>query len=364
MAEPGPAPMTTDSTPALRSVDDVLEAANAMFTRLRHTRQAAADGEHLSLAASRASADYIQSFWPHVVRLVEADPRKLGLSVPAPAGAQHRTLEDVRRALPASNWASAGLLGDPLATSMLAPLRMMSEVLNAATASWAREFQAGPGRCPLEFTVDASRFVSLRALLPRRQGEPGLIGANAPTLVMGGTSTAITLCWNLLYQLPRAYREFAGAEPDRHTFEQLWVQTRELIFRIGSGSLSTFVAFASACSSQSGALLWDGARDLGLSTVAGRPVWTMNDALFQRFVGMIESMRESQQGHYIGCAALYARAEPLPLAPEFADHADGRQPTVFAELLRWLTAVARAEYFPQFEPSGGRGSECRPALRD
>ena len=31
---------------------------------------------------------------------------------------------------------------------------------------------------------------------------------------------------------------------------------------------------------------------------------------------------------------------------------DDREPTVFSELIRWITAVARAEYFPQFEARG------------
>ena len=335
--------MVDDPVPALHSVDDILDAGNAMFTRLRHMRQTA-DDDHPALTASRSSAEYIQAFWPHVVQLIDADPRRLGLSVRASAGAQARTLADVKRALPTANWARAALARDADAIHMLAPLRMMSEALNAATANWAGALQREPGNCP--YAVDASRYVSLRALLPRREGTSGPVGANAPTLVMGGTSTAITLCWNLLHRLPPAYREFKGVAPDTTTLELLWGHTRELMFRIGSGSLATFVAFASACSSQADALLWDGARDLGLSTVAGRPVWTMNDALFKRFVAMLGEVREAQQGHYVGCAALYARVAPLPLADDVADAADGQQPTVFAELLRWLTAVARAEYFP------------------
>ena len=158
------------------------------------------------------------------------------------------------------------------------------------------------------------------------------------------------MCWNLLRRMPSAYYECKQIELDRGTAERIWEQTRELIFRIGGGSLAAFVAFASACSSNAAALKWDGAKDLGLVAPAGRHVWTMNSALLRRFDGILTTVRESQRGHYVGCAALFARADPLPLSPDFADAVTGdREPTVFSELIRWITPVARAEYFPQFE---------------
>ncbi len=89
--------------------------------------------------------------------------------------------------------------------------------------------------------------------------------------------------------------------------------------------------------------------DLQLARVDGRYVWTMNEAFFQRTLEMVNRIHLAQQGHYLGCAALYARAAPLALAGELSDLSDGaRQPTIFSELVRWITVVARAEYFPVF----------------
>ena len=333
--------MTNAAVPPVHDVDLILDAVNAMFTRLRHSQSEAPLPP--PVAASHASVDYIEAFWPHVARLVAADPHGLGMSFEVDG--QHRDLDTARR--DPELRARAG--NDLFALAVLAPMRVMNELLNAATVAWAQELRAPGMGCPLRYSLDAEEFVSLRTLLPNREDEHSSVGANAPTLVMGGTTTAITLCWNLLWRLPGAYRELRGQHVDRATMDELWGATRELIFRIGGGSLIAFVSFASACSSRVDGLLWDGMNDLNLAYIDGRYAWTMNDALFQRMLEMVNRLHLAQQGHYLGCAALYARAAPLALTGEQSEISDGaRQPTIFAELVRWITAVARAQYFPLF----------------
>jgi len=328
------------NNPDSRPLDLLLEAVNAMFTRVRH-----GTSEHAAAQASSESAHYIAAFWPHVARLIADDPRALGLSLPITTDGARRSLKDVRRA--PEVLAAAG--DDRLALAIVAPLRMMTEVLNAATAAWASELRAGD--CPLPFAVEAERYVSLRMLLPLREGPAGQVGANAPTLVMGGTTTALTLCWNLLWRLPQAWRELHGTVIDRGSLEQLWLATRELMFRIGSGSLTAFVALASGCAPNPQASLWPGMQELTLVRDGERHAWMMSAALFERVVEIVGRIHTAQQGHYVGCAALYARGTPLALAAAHADAVeDVRQAVIFAELLRWMTAVARAEYFPLFPP--------------
>jgi hypothetical protein len=335
---------TAKREPYHHYVDDVLDAANARFERVRHTREASTAGEPTCLEPSRESVAYIEAFWAHVGQQIAADPRALGTSVQVPRdGVLHTiTVEGIRHAM----CAEAGDDRDAtIKAAALAPLVVMNQILNQATAAWAGDLRSG--RCPLAYELDAERYVSLRALLPRRGQARDAVGGNAPTLVMGGTATAIAMCWNLLGESPRALRELEGRAPDAAQMETLWAQTRELIFRIGGGSLSAFVALASACSSKSSAMAWDGAGDLGLGRRGERYVWMMNDNLYQRYQTILETVIDAQQGQYVGCAALYARVPPLPLAVSAADEA--RDAVVFNEVLRWITAVARAEFFPVFD---------------
>ena len=335
------------STTDHRMVDDVIDEANASFTRLRHPRDVPSEDAHACVHASHESVTYIGAFWPFVARLIDADPRKLGLSVEQPEG--RFSIDEIKRTIIERSAARLDERHARITAGALAPLTIMTRLLNEATGTWADDFQSGGGQCSLSFEVQPSRFTSLRTLFPRKDKEGG-VGGNAPTLVMGGTATAVAMCWNLLHHLPRVYGELEGREADRPTMEQLWEQTRELIFRIGSGSLIAFVAFASACSSDAASMIWDGAKDLGLAVRDDRYVWTMNNTLLERYKQMLASIVASQQGHYVGCAALFARAEALPLSAEFADVVPaGREPTVFSELIRWITAVARAEYFSEFE---------------
>ncbi len=334
------------STTGDRAIDEVIDEANAAFTRLRHPKETPSDDAQECLHASHESVAYINAFWPAVARFIDADPRKLGVSVEQPEGPFD--VKEIKRTIVERGAASWDERYARITAGALGPLTIMMRILNEATGAWADDLQRGGGQCPLSFELDPARFVSLRTLFPHKEKQ-GEVGGNAPTLVMGGTATAVTMCWNLLHHLPRVYSELEGREADRATMERLWEQTRDLIFRIGSGSLTAFVAFASACSSDATQMIWDGARDLGMKRGDERYVWTMNSASLERFEQMLSSVQGSQQGHYVGCAALFARSQPLPLNTEFADAVPaGRDPTVFSELIRWITAVARAEYFSEF----------------
>lgn len=350
--------MTTDTNPWTGTtgnylpVDDVIDESNAGFVKLRHALVGADSEQHPAAAASVSSAGYVAAFWPHVIAAIQADHDKLGLSFIAQErdGRSRRVnAEDMRQAFVAD----PANLDDPDAArrrgAVLSSLAVMGQVLNAAVSSWAADFDGFQPRCPLDFDVEAAQYVSLRMLLPRREERDDAVDSNAPSLVMGGTATALTMCWNLLDQIPRAYRELTGEEPTRETVEQIWSESRELIYRIGSGSLAAFVSFASACSSQSTAMLWDGAGDLGLTRRGDRFVWTMNTALRSRYKALLGQISGDQHGHYVGCAALFTRAAALPLATAWADSIESdKDPIVFAELLRWITAVARKQYFPAF----------------
>ncbi len=327
------------------AVDRVLDETNAHLQRLRHPRDAAGD-LHPAARASLHATDYIRAFWPHVAAAISTDPLHLGLSVERADGAVV-CADDLARAFASETRGDEAVVARMAA--MLSSLALMSQVLNGAATRWMRDFEGPAPRCPLAFSVAAGEYVSLRMLLDRRGAGERRIDANAPVLVMGGTATALGMCWNLLGCAPGAFQESAGRAPTRAEIERIWDDTRELIFRIGAGSLAAFVAFASACSSTSGALLWDGTGDLGLAQRDGGYTWTMTPALVNRYRELLDEVIADQHGHYVGCAALYTRAPALPLAAQWADPVEAqREPNVFAELLRWLTAVARRQYFPLF----------------
>ncbi|MGE0483127.1 MAG: hypothetical protein AB7Q81_03215 [Gammaproteobacteria bacterium] len=332
-----------------RSLDSLLDEVNARFERLRHPRGTPPADAPAAIHASVESVAYIRAFWPCLVDLIAADPTHLGLSVAVTRDGATQTLsaDDLCAAFVADP-------GNPLPGderrrqgALLSAQAVMGRVLNVATAAFADDLTSLPRRCPLDYLVDARRFVSLRMLLPLRGDDISAVGGNAPTLVMGGTATALTMCWNLLGRLPDAWRELTGATLDAATAEALWSDTRELVFRIGGGSLAAFVALASACAPNPEAMQWEGMTDLGLERRGARFGWTVSEALVERYFDLLGAVVDGQQGEYLGCAALYARAAPLPLAPQWADPVDGeREEQVFAELVRWITAVARRHYFP------------------
>lgn len=344
--------MTTPASAAPLALDDLLAATNARYVRVRHGATGLDGAAAEAAAASVESAHYVEAFWPRVIAAIAADPARLGSELVHRQGGQNQrvTVDDVRQAMRAADGvdAAAGATPAAIKAAAFAPLVVMSRLLNAATTAFAEELESG--RCPLAYAVEPARYVSLRALLPLRAAPADAVGANAPTLVMGGTATALGLCWNLLYRMPRAWQVLYGQLPPRSEMETLWDETRELLFRIGSGSLAAFVALASACSSNSAALVWDGAFDLALARRAERHVWILNEDLHGRYRARLAQVEHAQQGCYVGCAALYARADALPLAVPPADPIDSERPAqVFSEMLRWVTAVARAEYFPLFD---------------
>lgn len=326
-------------------VDALFDESSTRFTRLRHPREPS--GEPAARASFEA-ARYVRAFWPYVGEAIAADPERLGLRFARPDGsvvAADALSEAFLARAPSS---------DPVQRRLAAQLSsqaVMSGLLDAATARWVGDFDGAAPRCPLAFDVAAADYVSLRMLLGRRGEGDTRPAPTAPVLVMGGTATALAMCWNLLGQAPRAFTALSGREPERDDIERIWHDTRELVFRIGAGPLAAFVAFASACSSTSGAMLWDGAGDLGLAERDGRYAWTMNAALAARYRTMFDRVAADQQGAFVGCTALYTRAPPLPLAPAWAEPAPaGREPSVFGELLRWMSAVARRQYFACFDP--------------
>ncbi len=343
-------PVYSDAVP----IETVLERTNQKLMRVRHPRGGEQPEPGTAAYASATSSDYVAAFWPHVSACIAADPIGLGLSASVQHGGDLMTIsaESLQAAFCADESLHLPENEKAWRGGVLAGLSVMQQVLNNATATFADDLTAQPRRCPLDFLVDTRRFVSLRMLLPRRGDQQDRVGGNAPTLVMGGTATALTMCWNLLDQLPRAYREASGQALTRDRAEQIWDGTRELIFRIGSGSLAAFVALASACATDPNAMLWDGASELGLRQQEEQFVWTMSTTLRESYAELLETVLNAQDGHYVGCAALFARVAALPLDESWADPVDaGREQPAFAELLRWTTGAARRLLFAQL-PAG------------
>ena len=214
-------------------------------------------------------------------------------------------------------------------------------VAQLSSLEWPR---ATVGKTSYVFDLAADDFVSLRMLIPLRKENSGHdnIGANAPSLVMGGTTTAITMCWNLLNEIPYAYKALTGTTPSRSMVESIWSDTRELIFRVGAGSLTAFVSFASALSSDPSAMVWEGCAKLSLTKEKERFVWTMDDELAKNITQIHKTISAHQGNEYYGCTALYAKTQPLPLNSQWADKVDSnREQLVFSELVRFGGSICR-----------------------
>ena len=142
--------------------------------------------------------------------------------------------------------------------------------------------------------------------------------------------------------------ELEDRDPSRQESEALWVSSRELIFRIGSGSLTAFVALASACTDDASAPLWANTVDLCLARNENGYEWAVNEHFQQRFDKIFSKIREKQRGEYVGCAALYARVDEFPLAGDDSSEESAGESTAFSEVIRWVDTVARNNYYSLF----------------
>ena len=342
--------MTSRQKPVLEIFDDI----NSKFERARVGRAPESDDSFIEGNAESRSTAYIQSFWPHVANAISADPAKLGLSVVGTF--QNKTQRLDADTLKQNFIDHPDHQSDPVTAAriggILSSSAMMQQVLNYAVSNWIKDFDATPPRCPYPFDLAADDFVSLRMLIPLRKENSSHdnIGANAPSLVMGGTTTAITMCWNLLNEIPYAYKALTGTTPSRSMVESIWSDTRELIFRVGAGSLTAFVSFASALSSDPSAMVWEGCAKLSLAKEKERFVWTMDDELAKNITQIHKTISAHQGNEYYGCTALYAKTQPLPLNSQWADKVESnREQLVFSELIRWITAIARKQFFSTFD---------------
>ena len=103
-----------------------------------------------------------------------------------------------------------------------------------------------------------------------------------------------------------AYSETFNEQPSRQIIENIWRDTRELIFRLGSGSLTSFISLASACSSDSASMIWDGMSDIELISRDNRYTWCANDQLVKRYSQIFDNIIQFQNGEYSGlrCSVL------------------------------------------------------------
>jgi hypothetical protein len=337
-----------------QSILEIFDEINSQFARARLERNTENDDSFMERNAESKSIAYIQSFWPHVANAISADPTKLGLSVVGTF--QNKTQRLDADTLKQNFIDHPDHQSDPVTAAriggILSSSAMMQQVLNYAVSTWIKDFDTTPPRCPYPFDLAADDFVSLRMLIPLRKENSGHdnIGANAPSLVMGGTTTAITMCWNLLNEIPYAYKALTGTTPSRSMVESIWSDTRELIFRVGAGSLTAFVSFASALSSDPSAMVWEGCAKLSLTKEKERFVWTMDDELAKNITQIHKTISAHQGNEYYGCTALYAKTQPLPLNSQWADKVESnREQLVFSELIRWITAIARKQFFSTFD---------------
>ena len=333
----------------LLSVEKLIDETN---TSLKNDRIAASKIEKEQLVTSEnVSVLYVQDFWPYLCEVIKSDPDKLGLSLRVTIGNEKVLLkaEDLKTAYVREKGGPGDRLVNLKLGCVFSSIALMEKCISVASENWANSLIDNSDKT-LPFKLNTNDFVSLRMLLPRKNGLDRVPQAEAPTLVTGGTMTAIYLCWNLLYRSDLAYLERFKKEPTMSILEQIWKDTRELIFRLGNGSLASFISLASACSSNSSSMIWDGIGDLELIEDNGRFVWCLNSNLENRYSKILTSVLESQNGSYTGCAALFSRSSALPLPigdPESSNEV--KEQNVFSELLRWITAIARKQYFCCFD---------------
>jgi hypothetical protein len=322
-------------------VQEILEDTNAKY-RKRSSQKSNTE----PLGETEKSIQYVDAFWPHVVNEITSDPDKLGLSVIVQEknGNFRVKAEDLRQNF-ISQHDDGGNSSEILRLAcVLSSSAVMQRVLNSATQKWASEFDGFKPKCLLQFDIPQEKYVSLRMLLPLKSGNQNPVKSNAPTLVMGGTATAISLCWNLINRIPGAYEELNGASARQPDVKKIWGTSRELMFAFGTGSLAAFVAFVSACSENTDELVWDGTQDLSLKKINNRFVWHMSVSMIERYHQILDTVADAQSNEYTGCAALYAKAKPLPLNTDWAQPPAGQE-SVFSELLRWVGAIADKQYF-------------------
>jgi hypothetical protein len=323
------------------AVQNILEDTNNRYKKRLYQDKAPALSRE-----TQESTKYIDAFWPHVANEITRDPDKLGLSVIVreKSGDIRVNAEDLRLNFISQHKDKNNTPEILRLAGVLSSSAVMQRVLNSATGKWVSEFQGLKPKCLLEFDIPQEKYVSLRMLLPLKTGTQNPIESNAPTLVMGGTATAISLCWNLINRIPGAYEALCGEPVSQAEAKQIWAASRELLFTFGTGSLAAFVSFVSACSENTDELIWDGTKDLTLHRVSDRFVWHMNSSMIDRYNDIHERVTNAQKNEYSGCAALYAKAATLPLNSKWANPASGQQ-SVFSELLRWVGAIADKQYF-------------------
>ncbi len=326
---------------------EVLIATNKKFKKLNHKKT----DQNPAVAASHNSVTYIESFWPYLSSEISSDPDKMGTSIlHNENGKGHRvSTEELCNNFIEQNSNHPDKQHISRLASILSSAAVMQQVLTIATNNWATTFNTHESKCPLSFDLNPKEYVSLRVLLPEKTISGKAPESNAPTLVIGGTSTAVNLCWNLLYRMPAAYKEAMGEDLDNAVAKKIWSDTRELIFKLGAGSLTSFVALASACSEDANELIWEGTSDLSIEKIGGQFIWKMNGAMNKRYNIILEKIEARQNKQYVGCAALHARSDPLPLSEKWSDPpSKDNDLSIFSELLRWVTAVANKNYFVHF----------------
>jgi len=319
---------------------------NKNFKKISHKKTNPTQDD--AVTASHNSVTYIESFWPYLAREIASDSDKLGMSIVhrEKGRSQRISSEELRKNFIAQNEGDPDKEHISRLASILSSAAVMQQVLSAATTNWSENFDAPESKCPLPFILDSEQYVSLRVLLPEKNTSKKIPQSNAATLVIGGTATALNLCWNFLYQMPIAYKKETGEILDKESAKEIWSDTRDLLFKIGAGSLTAFVALASACSADTDDLIWEGASDLSLEKVDGKFVWKMNKEMYNRYTIILNKIKIRQNDQYIGCAALHARSVPLPLSELWSDQpSKDNDLSIFSELLRWVTAVANKQYF-------------------
>ena len=333
----------------LAAIEEFTSKSQSYIHHKRPSNQKSSESEKATTEIK--SISYIEDFWPYLCEVINEDPEKLGLTVKLNIDSQEILLK--AEELKAAYIEDKGSVGEESSNlklgSVLSSIALMEKSISLAGEKWAHSMKINP-RPTLPFTLRHKEFVSLRMLFPEKHKADNVPSPEAPTLVTGGTMTAIYLCWNLLIRSDSAYSLACNEKPSRQIMENVWRDTRELIFRLGSGSLTSFISLASACSSDSASMIWDGMSDVELIKTDNRYTWCANDQLVARYSQIFDNIVQFQNGEYSGCAALFSRAKALPLSEKWADKVElKKEQNVFSELLRWITAVARKQYFSCFD---------------
>ena len=178
-------------------VEELVNQTNRDLRHLRNHKDSSNKVDERNNSASQKSILYIQEFWPHLCNVIRSDPERLGLSLVLNDSREDIILkaDDLKTAFLEDHQETDNRDAVQKLAGILSSMALMEKTISLASQNWASSF-ASDKKNMLPFNIDSDEFVSLRMLLPQKRQSDTIPRAEAPTLVTGGTMTAVYLCWN------------------------------------------------------------------------------------------------------------------------------------------------------------------------